>query len=115
MEYFDLEKLAAYIEPIEDETRYWLVRTMGGDFYEEYVDKDFIAIGYNEITVDDLNSLPEKHQLAKRIVEEMLKARREDIRNTNYASSQMLRFAREMKVGDVIIVPSSSSYKVTLK
>lgn len=113
MEYFDLEKLAAYIEPIEDETRYWLVRTMGGDFYEEYVDKDFIAIGYNEITVDDLNSLPEKHQLAKRIVEEMLKARREDIRNTNYASSQMLRFAREMKVGDVIIVPSSSSYKVT--
>jgi hypothetical protein len=86
---------------------------MGGDYYDEYVDKHFIAIGYNEITVDDLNHLPEKEKTARKILQEMLKGRRENIRNTSYPASQMLRFAREMKVGDIVIVPASSSYKVT--
>ena len=45
MENFDVEKLIKYIEPIKDGTNYWLVRTMGGDYYDEYVDKHFIAIG----------------------------------------------------------------------
>lgn len=113
MENFDVEKLIKYIEPIKDGTNYWLVRTMGGDYYDEYVDKHFIAIGYNEITVDDLNHLPEKEKTARKILQEMLKGRRENIRNTSYPTSQMLRFAREMKVGDIVIVPASSSYKVT--
>lgn len=113
MEYFDAEKLIKYIEPIKDETNYWLVRTMGGDFYDEYVDKNFIAIGYNEITVDDLTHLPQKEKPARKILQEMLKGRKESIRNTGYPASQMLRFAREMKVGDIVVVPAPSSYKVT--
>ena len=113
MEYFDVEKLIKYIEPIKDETKYWLVRTMGGDYYDEYVDKNFIAIGYNEITVDNLKHLPQKEKPARKILQEMLKGRKESIRNTGYPASQMLRFAREMKVGDIVVVPASSSYKVT--
>jgi hypothetical protein len=42
MENFDVEKLIKYIEPIKDGTNYWLVRTMGGDYYDEYVDKHFL-------------------------------------------------------------------------
>ena len=110
---FNAEKLLQDVKSIKDETNYWLVRTMGGDFYDEYVDKNFIAIGYNEIFVDDLTHLPQKERPARKILQEMLKARKDSIRNTGYPASQMIRFAREMKVGDIVVVPASSSYKVT--
>lgn len=110
---FNAEKLLQDVKSIKDETNYWLVRTMGGDFYDEYVDKNFIAIGYNEILVDDLTHLPQKERPARKILQEMLKARKDSIRNTGYPASQMIRFAREMKVGDIVVVPASSSYKVT--
>ena len=45
MENFDVEKLIKYIEPIKDGTNYWLVRTMGGDYYDEYVDKHITSFG----------------------------------------------------------------------
>ncbi len=102
-----------YIEPVNNETNYWLVRTMGGDYYKEYVESNFIAIGYNEITVDDLLHLPTNEKLAKKSLQEMIKSKYESIRNVSYPSSQMYRFAHEMKEGDIVIVPSSSSHMVT--
>lgn len=87
---------------------------MGGDYYTEYVENEFIAIGYNEITVDDLRHLPSKDQLARKALQAILKDRRGTNNNTGYPASQMLRFTREMKEGDIVIVPSSASYKVTL-
>ena len=74
---FNAEKLLQDVKSIKDETNYWLVRTMGGDFYDEYVDKNFIAIGYNEIFVDDLTHLPQKERPARKILQEMLKARKD--------------------------------------
>lgn len=101
------------VKSIKDETRYWLVRTMGGDYYNHYVEDGFIAIGYNEITVDDLIHLPPKEKHARKILQEMLKGRRDKIKKAGYPASQMIRFVREMKVGDIVIVPATSSYKVT--
>lgn len=113
MENLKLEDILQDVKSIKDETQYWLVRTMGGDYYDHYVGDGFIAIGYNEITVDDLIHLPPKEKHARKILQEMLKVRRDKIKNTGYPASQMIRFAREMKVGDIVIVPASSSYKVT--
>lgn len=113
MENLNTETFLHDVKSIKDETQYWLVRTMSGDYYNHYVEEDFIAIGYNEITVDDLKHLPQKEKPARKVLQEMLRKRRDNIKNTGYPSSQMIRFAREMKVGDIIIVPASSSYKVT--
>lgn len=100
------------VKNINDETQYWLVRTMGGDFYKHYTDNDFIAIGYNEITLQDFKTLSPKKEIAKKVLQEMFKARREDANKARYAASQMYRFVREMKIGDIVIIPSSSSHKV---
>lgn len=34
-----------------------MVRTMGGDYYEEFDKEGFVAIGYNEITRHEINKL----------------------------------------------------------
>lgn len=113
MESLSIEELTKDIKSINDETQYWLVRTMGGDYYPQFIRDSFIAIGYNEITISDLQHLPSKDKLARKILQDMLKNRRDSIKKTGYPASQILRFAREMKEGDIVVVPASSSYKAS--
>lgn len=98
---------------IDNDTNYWLVRTMGGNFYEEFVEKGYIAIGYNEITVDDLLHLPQKEKMAKKVLQAMIKDRKNNLKNTGYPVGQLMRFSKGMKKGDIIIVPSSASHKLS--
>lgn len=101
------------IESIQTGTRYWLVRTMGGDYYKDFVENEFIGIGYDKITIGDISSLPAKAKLAKKALQNMIVHRYENISNASYPASQMLKFVRDMKNGDVVVVPSSSSYNAT--
>ena len=117
MENIQIEELLKDVKSIKDETQYWLVRTMGGDYYAEYaeyVENKFIAIGYNEITIDDLRRLSPKNKSARKTLQVILKDRRDSIKNTGYPASQILRFTGEIKEGDIVIVPSSASHKVSL-
>lgn len=103
-----------YLKPsIDSESKYWMMRTMGGDFYKEFVEDGFIAIGYNEITIENLKMLPESESLSKEVLAIKLKERCEDIKNTAYPASQILKFYREMKVGDFVVVPGRSSHYVS--
>ncbi len=113
MENFDVNELLKNVKSIQDQTQYWLIRTMGGDYYTEYVGENYVAVGYNEITIEDLKYLPPKDKQARIVLQTILKDRRNSIRNAGYPASQILRFAREIREGDIIIVPSSSSFKVT--
>lgn len=102
------------LEPsIDSEAKYWMVRTMGGDFYKEYVEDGFIAIGYNEITLQDLIQLPESDSLSREIIEAKLKNNNQELKNTSYPASQLLRFMREMNIGDFVIVPAKNSQYVS--
>ena len=102
------------LEPsIDSEAKYWMVRTMGGDFYKEYVEDGFIAIGYNEITLQDLIQLPESDSLSREIIEAKLKNNNQELKNTSYPASQLLRFIREMNIGDFVIVPAKNSQYVS--
>ena len=90
-----------------------MMRTMGGDFYKEFVEDGFIAIGYNEITTEDLKALPESDNLSKDVLATKLKDRNENITNAGYPASQILKFYRDMKIGDFVVVPGRSSHYVS--
>ena len=95
---------------------YWLVRTFSGEFYEVFRDYGYVAIGWNEITVHDLNqlrqnpknkelkdSIKNKVRIATEISEKAVKIAK------SKAVSQLLRFAYEIKRGDIIVIPSVNS------
>lgn len=54
MKNINFDDLAKVIKSIPNNTHYWLVRTMGGDYYEEYIKNGYIAIGYNDISLDEI-------------------------------------------------------------
>jgi hypothetical protein len=106
MKQLDFEKIIGSIP----ERRYWMFRTMGGVFYREFAEDGFIAIGYNEITLDELKALPENEVLSIRMLSAYTEDRISEYKKAPYYPAyQLLRFYREMKVGDVVVIPGYDS------
>lgn len=93
--------------------RYWLVRTMGGDYYSDYYSHNFIAIGYDLITLKDIWTAKQQGPNAQKHLSDIIKKRYEKTDkgkeiNATYAAAQLLRFCGEIKKGDIVLVPGRS-------
>lgn len=112
MEYSNFEELVDDIKNINSEQNYWMVRTMGGSYFDEFINGNYIAVGYNSVTLADIQLLPESETTAKEILKAMFQDRYPNLRNTGYPVAQLLRFSRDIKSGDIIIIPSSGASNV---
>ncbi len=92
-----------------DDRGYWFVRTNYGENYLDFTKNNFIAIGYNEIDINLLNSYLYLKASAPKQVMEFLKTKNYSNRKAFYAGHQLVRFAGEIKKGDIIISPSKDS------
>ena len=91
-----------------------MVRTMGGSYYGDFVRNNYIAIGYNELSLSSLESLPESENIAKIGLKHLFSDAYPNIRNTGYPVSQLLHFVRDIKIGDIVIIPSVSATHVAI-
>ena len=109
-----IERINDYVFNVSHNVQYWMVRTMGGEYYHEFIEEGFIAIGYNEIALSELENVnPEDHvavnQLRSRVIETY-----EDVSKPGQIVTQLLRFCKQIRVGDVIVLPGYSSYEISL-
>ena len=51
------------IPSISESTNFWMVRTKRGFFFDEFINHEFIAIGWNSITSDMIRPSLSKHQI----------------------------------------------------
>ena len=108
---------------INDQINYWLVRTEGGAYYEQFVAGNYIGVGWNEISnLDAIIKSPtdeeEKEKILKQIrvlvdkeqeKTERPKGERERESQKSRIYNQINRFANEMSVGDYVLIPSPRS------
>lgn len=98
--------------PIIDKNRkYWFVRTEGGDYYEEFKNDNYIAIGWDEYKhkyLFDCEPGDENELSIKEEIKERYKTERPGtIFNT------LKRFMLEMSEGDIVFIPSKNSDTIT--
>lgn len=97
---------------INKDRKYWLVRTRGGLYYEDFFSKDFVGIGWNKISdIDAIKAIKNKEQ-TKKLIEKIKKAY-PDEKRAGHAFNQIFRFVTEMNEGDIVTIPSDSSYKIS--
>lgn len=96
-----IEQLNDYVQKVQESTGYWMVRTMGGDYYEEFDKEGFVAIGYNEITRHEINKLDADWNKANVQLREKVKKLFPDVPRPGHIASQLLRFCRSIKPGDL--------------
>ena len=105
--------IVKYTDVIPATRNYWLVRSMGGDYYSDFRVGNFIGIGYDLISLKDVKFAESKGNESHRILRDIISERyaisksAEEI-NPNYAAAQLLKFATEIKENDVVIVPGRS-------
>ncbi len=100
------------VPSIGSNINYWVVRTESGSYYLDYSLGGYVAINYNKISV---KSIEEAYRVGSN---EQLKQRvgelHPEVGNTGLAANQLITFCNVIAKGDVIIIPSSSSFKLNI-
>jgi hypothetical protein len=110
----DFTKIIPQFEALNAPRNYWMVRTMGGAYYGDFVRNGYTAIGFDEITLDYLRQLPTNPNDAKEKLKPIIAANYEGISQYGYYASQILHFYRDMKEGDVVIIPSTGAAHIAI-
>lgn len=98
---------------IPDDTGYWLVRADSGKYYEDFFLNNFIAISDNEITLEMISKYSHG-SLVGVTVEDFKDLYSKTYSNWStqqiaHAVSRTQKFILEIKIGDLVIVPSKHS------
>lgn len=109
-----IERINDYILKVTHDIHYWMVRTMGGEYYHEFVEEGFIAIGYNEISLKELNAINPEDRVAVNGLRIHVAEVYQDAPRPGHIVSQLLRFCKQIHTGDIIVLPGFSSYEVSL-
>lgn len=112
--YYDEEELNVVldyfnIKQVDANRRYWLVRTQGGIYFNNFYLGGYIAVDWNlidniELIHDASKDSDRKTELKNIIIENYP----EETRPGNIVN-QLCRFVNEMKAGDIVLIPSEGS------
>ena len=102
---------------ISSDINYWLIRTFRGKYYAEFSQRNYIALGWNEISdLDLIRSASEKPEDQKALTEMAKNLQASDetedekkISQPGRITSPIMRFVNEIKIGDSILIPSADS------
>ena len=89
---------------------------MGGVYYDEYLSNGYIAIGYDDIVMKDLKDLPDRNDMARNFLKIRLHEVNKELTDSQIAiaAGQILKFYRELNVGDIVVAPSEESKKYAI-
>lgn len=96
-----------FFEFVPETRKYWFLRTQGGTYYDEFASQGFIAIGWNEIDdAERLLTMTKDH--AFKVINETYP----DEERPGKIFNQLKRLYRDMRIDDVVMIPSNSSSRV---
>lgn len=97
MSFLENEGMAPVTVP---KRNYWFLRTQGGDYFEEFFFNGYVAIGWNDVPcIAPIDRTDESIGPIKDIYD----------RNATRALNNVYKFCKEMKKGDIVVIPSTKS------
>lgn len=105
-----LDAILAYdLRIIKDETRFWMIRTKKGYFYNEFISNDFVALAWNTIT--SVTDFSEANQEA---LKDQVLLDYEEIKRPTTVINKCESFIHDVKPGDYIVIPNAGSEYITI-
>ena len=104
-----LDTILNYKVPIIPEnTRFWMIRTQKGYFYNEFVSKKFVALAWNAFDQSTNYSEAARDSLKDDVLMTYPK-----IRRPSTVINKCQLFIHEIKPGDILVIPSKGSHYIT--
>jgi restriction system protein len=134
-----LYKTIEQIPVLDSSVDYWLVRAQSGTYYTDFNINNYVGIDWNSVSLNDIRSANNSAVVMKNILRERLPGdiviEPEDASNQDYIeekevvapdnrpvkkvkitenqygtwAGQLLRFVNNLKINDIVVVPSKSS------
>lgn len=118
----DLNLLVETVQSISSSKNYWFIRTQTGSLYQTFIDNNYVSIGHKEVPVQFLttkkNIYATNESSIIKEIKSMIKSYHAsdepplNERSISLIASQIVRFVYDIKVGDIIIIPSSKSNEI---
>lgn len=96
------------IPKIPEETRFWMIRTQKGYFYNEFIKKKFVALAWNNIDAQTDLSEDARERLKDEIV-----VTYKEISRPSTVINKCANFIHEISAGDILVIPSKGSKYIT--
>jgi hypothetical protein len=106
-----------YEIPIVQERSYWFVRTVGGDFFPDFIMNNYIAIGWDYISLDAIKSRKNRLIIRNKIEKHETKKFDNDTEKKKRVTSiynKIKSFTSEMKPDDIVLIPSYNSDRLVI-
>lgn len=99
------------VTKLEDNREYWFVRTDNGEYYDTFIENEFIGIGWDHITMSDLVEKDET-SVKNKIAQNEEKPLDLTTKGGKYSASsiynKLINF-KNLKKGDAVIIPDKGS------
>lgn len=96
---FVLNKLD--ISVFSEERNYWLLRTQGGTYFDEFYFNNYIGIEWDDIVDNTIKSMETMAQIVSKKYPEEKRA--------TYVAGQIWKFIHDFKKGDIVLIPNKDS------
>ena len=96
------------VPTISSTTRFWMVRTQKGYFYNEFITRRFVALAWNTIDSNTDFSESARESLKDDILMEF-----QEINRPSTVINKCEIFINEIKEGDILVIPSAGSKYIT--
>ncbi|MDD6217590.1 MAG: hypothetical protein PUB28_12765 [Roseburia sp.] len=93
---------------IPSETRFWMIRTKQGYFYEEFIKNQYVAVAWN--TIDKSTNFS---PASKDAVCDLIRTSYKEIKRPATVFNKCDRFINHINLNDILIIPSASSRYIT--
>lgn len=118
-----IENILSQVTELSLTNDYWFVRTDSGQYYDTFYKNNFIGIGWNTITIEDLRSSDRDQSIRQKIQEYENRLRSERGQTSLDGTSQIkkgditnihnkLKNFINLKSGDIVVMPSASSSRL---
>ena len=97
------------VPTIPENTRFWMIRTQKGYFYNEFITKRFVALAWN--LIDESTDFSEK---SREFLKDDILIEFEEIHRPSTVINKCFSFIHEIKEGDILIIPNAGSQYITL-
>lgn len=109
----DLFSQSFNIPIIPENRRYWLVRTKGGDYYQDFVEGNFVAIGYNQISEQIITEALKQKDRCKEFLKVQVEKFYPDETRSGLVSGYIINMMQGIKCSDIIVIPDKDSCNIT--
>lgn len=111
-----ITNLISKIVSVSSEKNYWLVRTEAGSHFESFNSFNFVALGYEEVSIKVVNEIRGKSSSDldfRNQLKDYVRKQYPD-KQAGLITNQILKFIYDVKAGDIVVIPSENSDYVSM-